>query len=173
MRAFSRRRLLALLGRSALCGPALMLVPRPGIARKARKYGRSGIDPEMVAGLVRDLFPHDHLGAAFYRRTAAAVLSRAIEATGAADQLGSGMDRLNRLAGPGGWGAAAESARLEILGQMEGEPFFEFVRTAAIEILYRDPGVWRLLGYGGNALAQGGYLARGFNDIAWLPEGKR
>jgi hypothetical protein len=34
--------------------------------------------------------------------------------------------------------------------------------------MYVQPEVWALLGYRGNALAQGGYLNRGFNDIDWL-----
>jgi hypothetical protein len=28
--------------------------------------------------------------------------------------------------------------------------------------------VWQRIGYGGNALAQGGYLTRGFDHIDWL-----
>jgi hypothetical protein len=36
--------------------------------------------------------------------------------------------------------------------------------------LYSNPQVWPLFGYQGSSLEYGGYLERGFDDIAWLPK---
>ena len=34
--------------------------------------------------------------------------------------------------------------------------------------LYNQPEVWTILGYEGESASKGGYINRGFNDIAWL-----
>ena len=70
------------------------------------------------------------------------------------------------------WLEVDETQRIELLIQLEQSAFFGTMRATAIEVLFRDPEVFALLGYGGSAIEQGGYINRGFADITWLPEGK-
>ena len=55
---------------------------------------------------------------------------------------------------------------------MEGTPFFQTVRGALIgaDGPYNLPDVWKKFGYQGSSWQLGGYLSRGFDDIAWLPK---
>ena len=176
-KTLSRRQIITLFGRSAVCGSALLLSPGLSRAAGARdgspRSGASETDLDTLVSVVRLLFPHDRLSDDLYRQAADAVYAGAAGTAASLDQLRSGLAGIAHLAGDGGWATLNEPRRLEILEVMEQEPFWDFLRTGAIEFIYREPETWKLLGYGGNALAQGGYLARGFNDIAWLPEGKR
>jgi len=70
------------------------------------------------------------------------------------------------------WLELDETQRIELLSMLEQGAFFTTMRATAIEVLFRDPEVFALLGYGGSAIEQGGYINRGFADITWLPEGK-
>ena len=42
--------------------------------------------------------------------------------------------------------------------------------VTVISNLYNDPAVWKKLGFEGSSAEFGGYLSRGFDDIAWLPK---
>lgn len=123
--------------------------------------------------MIHQLYPHQGLGPDYYLAAARMVNVRAAAAPETAQQLQMGMGKLDSLCGTAGWAGAGESARLAALQKLEAEPFFQFVRSAAIELLYRDPRVWDLIGYGGNALKRGGYLHQGFNDINWLPPARK
>ena len=74
--------------------------------------------------------------------------------------------------GSGSWLEADETLRLDLLGLLERSAFFTTMRATTIEVLYRDPAVFELVGYGGSAIEKGGYINRGFADISWLPEGQ-
>ena len=63
-----------------------------------------------------------------------------------------------------GW----EADRVALLRQMEREPFFQNVRSGLVVSLYNQKEVWPIFGYEGESAAKGGYLKRGFDDIAWL-----
>jgi hypothetical protein len=56
------------------------------------------------------------------------------------------------------------------LASLEGTPFFAALRAGTVEVLYRSPEVFALVGYGGSAIEYGGYLNRGFDEIDWLPQ---
>jgi hypothetical protein len=56
------------------------------------------------------------------------------------------------------------------LGQRESTPFFEALRGRVAWHLYDDREVWTFIGYPGASYDRGGYLHRGFDDLAWLPE---
>jgi hypothetical protein len=51
---------------------------------------------------------------------------------------------------------------------MEGEPFFQSVRSGLVVSLYNQKEVWPIFGYEGESASRGGYIHRGFDDIAWL-----
>jgi len=68
------------------------------------------------------------------------------------------------------WKTLVYDRRIELLAQVEQTAFFLTLRNLVADVLYQHPAIWKRLGYGGNALAQGGYVERGFNDIDWLPK---
>jgi hypothetical protein len=158
----TRRALLRFLARAATLAPLIPFLAQP--ARATVKL--AGPDPESLPALIRDLFPHRGLDDAFYRDIAVAVRARLDAAANA--RINAGLEALDRAAG-NRWSTIPAEARRAQLLSIEKEPYFQEVYGTAIELVYRDPRVWAEIGYGGNALAQGGYLTRGFNDIDWLP----
>jgi hypothetical protein len=62
-----------------------------------------------------------------------------------------------------------EAQQTAAIKKIAGGEFFRLVRTTAIEHLYRNKEVWKLLGYEGSSVEFGGYADRGFDDIDWLP----
>ena len=74
---------------------------------------------------------------------------------------------LNSKAG-GDWLKTPLSKQLELLKGLQGSELFAYLHTRTIESLYRNPQVWKLIGYEGSSVEQGGYLHRGFDDIDWL-----
>ncbi len=62
------------------------------------------------------------------------------------------------------------NAKLQVMEELQTEPFFGAILNQTIDVLYRNPDVWKLVGYEGSSIEYGGYLNRGFNDIDWLPE---
>jgi hypothetical protein len=105
-----------------------------------------------LAGLIRKLVPHS-VEEAVYLDAAKAVRG-AMPVT--MPQIDEGLRRLGQ----------------QDSGELPADAFLDRLRTATVEALYRDPRVWDLIGYGGNALAKGGYLAS-FDGIDWLPGVKK
>ena len=123
-----------------------------------------------LAAFAYDLFPHPRVPSSLYDNIASRLQQQAAASPESRAILRDGLMQLHRLAGPPGWPALAEKQREKVIRQIQGGPFFYLVRATAAMVLYRDQRVWDLIGYGGNAIAKGGYLHRGFNDINWLPE---
>jgi hypothetical protein len=63
-----------------------------------------------------------------------------------------------------GW----EAERVALLRQIETSPFFQTVRGGLVVSLYNQKEVWPAFGYEGESASKGGYVRRGFDDIAWL-----
>lgn len=63
-----------------------------------------------------------------------------------------------------------EDRALAVLKRISDLEFFGFIRRTTVLNLYDDPEVQAALGYEGESFSKGGYLHRGFNDLAWLPE---
>jgi hypothetical protein len=141
----SRRAIVGALGRIGLLASAAPVLSAAGTADDA--------ELRRVANLVRELVPHP-VEEAVYLDAA-----RAIQAT-LGVTAAQADDCLRRL---------REGISNELPAS---DPLVARVRTAAVEALYRDPRVWKLIGYGGNALAKGGYVAT-FNDIDWLPGARK
>jgi hypothetical protein len=123
-----------------------------------------------LAAFAYDLFPHRRVPSSLYNDVAARLRQQAAASPESTAILREGLIQLHRLAGPPGWPALAGKERENAIRRLQGGPFFNMVRGTAVMVLYRDQRVWDLIGYGGNAIAKGGYLHRGFNDIDWLPE---
>ncbi len=58
---------------------------------------------------------------------------------------------------------------MALLHGIEATPFFNKVRSGLVVSLYNQPEIWHRFGYEGSSAEYGGYIARGFNDIDWLP----
>jgi hypothetical protein len=84
--------------------------------------------------------------------------------------ISDGMAKLREVSGNVPWKELDESARVTVLASLQDTPFFATLRAATIEVLYRSPEVFALVGYGGSAIEYGGYLNRGFDEIDWLPQ---
>ncbi len=121
---------------------------------------------QLLAGVAYDLFPFDDLDPMLYVTIAQRVLDLDNPAVTEA------LVMLQENNGSTPWLEADETQRIELLSMLEQGAFFSTMRATAIEVLFRNPEVFELLGYGGSAIEQGGYINRGFADITWLPEGK-
>jgi hypothetical protein len=130
------------------------------------------IDPETASGLLamaRVLYPHANLSDIYYGKAV-----EALDAGAAADTAFAAMlrDGVAKLGAPYGvpFHRLSTGNRLEAVKAAEGSEFFEAVRNTTVWTLYSNPQVWPLFGYQGSSVEQGGYLERGFDDIAWLPK---
>jgi hypothetical protein len=119
--------------------------------------------------MTRDLYPHDAVDDGPYAKVVETLDQGAAKDAKAAQQLLDGVKALNTAAG-GKYVAADDSKRLGVLKSMENDAFVQTVRGAVISNFYNDPAVWKKLGYEGSSAEFGGYLSRGFDDIAWLPK---
>jgi hypothetical protein len=130
----------------------------------------TALQPKTMATLIqmaRDIYPHDHVGDAYYARAvkghdtpdAAPGIEAGIAALDAAAQGKGFADYLSV-----GW----ERDRVDILRGMEESGFFQQIRGGLVTGLYNQKEVWPLFGYEGESFSQGGYIDRGFDDIDWL-----
>lgn len=149
------------LGLAATLSPQRLLAAdwRPGPA-----------ELKTLAAFARDLFPHPRVPSSLYDEIASRLRQQAAASPVTSATLLDGLMQLHSLAGSPGWPALAGKKREDAIRKLQGGPFFNLVRGTAVVVLYRDQRVWDLIGYGGNAIAKGGYLHRGFNDINWLPK---
>jgi hypothetical protein len=128
------------------------------------------LKPETMATLVqmaRDIYPHDHVGTEYY-----VIAVKGYDTAETAPGIEAGIAALDAAAQ--GRGAASylamgwESDRVAILRGMEDSAFFQQIRGGLVTGLYNQKAVWPLFGYEGESFSQGGYIERGFDDIAWL-----
>ncbi|WP_420110738.1 hypothetical protein [Pseudactinotalea sp.] len=119
--------------------------------------------------LLRAAYPHPTFPDGPFERTAEAVVAKASENTWDALALATGLDSLDARAG-GDFGSLGEEVGEKVLREIADAPFFRMIRGVAVVSLYDDHEVWQLLGYEGASFDAGGYLHRGFDDLAWLPD---
>jgi hypothetical protein len=169
----TRRRLLALASRTlAYTAVSAAFVPRLflGADSNTRDAGFSEHELTTLATLSHDLFPHDRLPGSVYQEVAGFLNVRTAGTPELQRLIRKGILGLDRSAGEVTWKDLAYEQRVPMLKEVEDSPFFITLTSLVEDTLYQHPRVWELLGYGGNALEQGGYLKRGFDDIDWLPD---
>jgi hypothetical protein len=130
-----------------------------------------GINPESILslfGLVRMAYPHNVLTDVHYQSVVSALLDEASNSLETAEMIGNAMQELNNRAG-GKWSDASPDQQMKAVNAISSTPFFGKVKHAAVMNLYNDHAVWEKFGYQGEAFSKGGYIHRGFNDLAWLP----
>ncbi len=128
------------------------------------------LEPSTMATLVqmaRDIYPHDRIPD---ERYVAAV--KGYDTAEQAPMVEAGIAALNERASEMGHEsyieALWESERVAILRTMQDEPFFQTIRAGLVTGLYNQKEIWPLFGYQGESFSEGGYIDRGFNDIAWI-----
>ena len=128
------------------------------------------LQPRTLATLIqmaRDIYPHDHLPDQAY-----ALAVRDHDSLDAAPAVEAGIAALDAAAQGAGHAsyldAGWEADRVAVLRVLERGAFFQAVRGGLVTGLYNQPEVWPRFGYEGESYSRGGYLAHGFDDIAWL-----
>ena len=113
------------------------------------------------------LFPHAELGSGVYEQALADIDARASQSQDLQGQL---KQLIADVSGglEGSWRGVSEATRISKLKAVQESSGFWQLRNITIESLYRNPEVWRLLGYEGSSIEYGGYINRGFDDIDWL-----
>lgn len=146
---------LALTASLAACGDATE-APVAGTAA-------GDTDLELLASVAYDLFPFPALDAGLYIRVGERLLQ------GGNPAVADGLLQLRTAAAGIPWKQLEEPRRIAVLTELQSTPFFASLRAATLEVLYRSPEVFSMVGYGGSAIEQGGYINRGFDEIDWLP----
>ena len=121
----------------------------------------------------RDIYPHDHIADVFYVRAITPWDAKAAKDPAIQSMIESGVARLDSDAqdrfGTNYMATNWEADRVTVLRGAEQTKFFRTLRADLVTSLYNQPEIWPKFGYEGSSAEHGGYLARGFNDINWLP----
>lgn len=164
------------LGRSILASAAIA-VSGNVLIHTSEAWGleAQGLQPETIRTLIklaRDIYPHDSLSDKYYaiavkpydEKAAKDPANKALIETGVStlDSLAMAQHKVPYI------GIGWESPRVAILQMVEGSPFFQMVRSGLVVSLYNQKDVWPIFGYEGESASKGGYIRRGFNDLAWL-----
>ncbi len=113
------------------------------------------------------LFPYPDLGIPPYQQIVSDMCKTAAKQPEQLALITEGIHQLD-VKGPQTWLERPEKAQLEALKTIEGEAFFQLALRTTTSQLFRDEGLWALIGYEGSSLEKGGYINRGLNDIDWL-----
>jgi hypothetical protein len=126
------------------------------------------VEPKLLR-MLRVLYPHDRFPDGPYARTRDAIVREAASDRRLLGMLLQGVRDLDALS-ERAFLDLDEIAATATLRRLEPTPFFQRVRELACRHFYDDPEVRDLLGYEGPSVHLGGYVDRGFDDLAWLPE---
>ena len=150
--------------RGLVLGGTLILAPG-ALAAVAAPDRRSAT----TAALLCTIFPHRALTDDFYRSVADRYLKEVAADPAAMKAHDLGLAELDgsHIAPFAELPAVIRRSLVEKVDQL---PFFKALQWRGAEMIYRDPAVWKLVGYEGSSVEYGGYLERGFNDIDWLPK---
>lgn len=151
---------------------SLTLVPGHALAAVAPKPAPTPDRRTLAtAALLHAAFPHKGLDGAFYQGVATSYIAELKATPPALAELDRGIGLLD-----GSY--IAPFAQLPgviqkgLVEKVDQEPFFKALLWRGAELIYRDPTVWKLVGFEGSSVEYGGYHERGFDDIDWLPKGK-
>ena len=170
---FSRRGFL----KTGAAAPAVIAAGASISATAAWAADAKALAPHQMATMVkaaRDIYPHDHIGDIFYVRAITPWDAKAAKDPAVQTLVAEGVARLDADAqerqGCPYLNVAWENDRVALLRGIEHTKFFRTLRADLVVSLYNQPELWPKLGYEGSSAEHGGYLARGFDDIDWLPK---
>ena len=162
---------------AGMTGATAIFVAGSAIVHPLEAWGleATALKPETMLTLVkmaRDIYPHDRLADRFYALAVKGYDAKAAKDPKDKAMVEDGIAALDAAAKKAhGTGYAAigwEHDRTKLLEAMETTAFFQTVRGGLVTGLYNQKEIWPLFGYEGESASKGGYIARGFNDIAWL-----
>src|SRR6516165_1963631 len=156
---------------------AAMFVSGTALIHPGEAWGleAKGLKPETIKTLVkvaRDIYPHDRLTDKYYAIAVKGYDQKAAKDPAVKALIEDGIALVDSLAKAQhgvlyadiGW----EGPRVAILQEIESGAFFQKVQSGLIVDLYNQKEIWPLFGYEGESASKGGYINRGFNDLAWL-----
>ena len=156
-----------LMGRIAAGSTLAALAPSTVWALELKVLSEDEGRALMAMGQV--LYPHKQLPDAVYALLAKDLDAKAASDAATAKQLRAGVKALHAGAG-GDFVKAAPAKRLEVVRELQGQPFFATVRGQCVTSLYDNDMAYAAFGYPGASWDKGGYISRGFQDLQWLPE---
>ena len=171
-RGVDRRSLLA--GMTAAAG---LFVSGSAIIHPGEAWGleATALKPETMLTMVklaRDIYPHDRLADKYYALAVKGYDAKAGKDEATKKMLEEGVAALDAAAKKAhgtsyasvGW----EGERTKLLMAIETTPFFQTIRGGLVTGLYNQKEIWPQFGYEGESASKGGYIKRGFDDIAWI-----
>jgi hypothetical protein len=172
---FSRR---IFLQGAAATVPATVMVGAAGLgAEEAWAEDATALSPAVLKTLVkvaRDIYPHDFLSDVYYIKAVKPWDGKSAKDAKIKAMLESGVGRLDQDAQDRFKltyrDVAWEADRVALLQAIEQTDFFKAMRSDLVVSLYNQEELWPKFGYEGSSAEHGGYLARGFGDIDWLPK---
>jgi hypothetical protein len=145
------------------------------LGRKAWSATTEALKPDNFATLVqmsRDIYPHPRLEDRFYAAAVSALDAAAKADAAVKKAIEDGVAALDEAAGKAKGAKYIaidnEDARASLLHEIESSAFFQKVRGNLITGIYNNKEAWPLFGYEGESASKGGYIHRGFDDVAWL-----
>jgi hypothetical protein len=121
----------------------------------------------VLLAFVKQQYPHKTLDDAVYALVIKDLDAKAQKDPAVRQQLADGVKKLDAMEGSD-WTKRSPADQARDVAAMEKTPFFVTVRTTAIVSLYSNDMAYAHFGYGASQ-GDGGYLYKGFNDLAWLP----
>jgi hypothetical protein len=124
--------------------------------------------------MARDIYPHDILGDSYYITAVNPWDGKASKDQEIKSLIVAGVTRLDQEANDRHKVPYAqvpwENDRVALLQRIEQTTFFQKIRGDLVVTLYNQKELWPKFGYEGSSAEHGGYINRGFADIAWLPK---
>jgi hypothetical protein len=126
-------------------------------------------DAQTLLQALRVIYPHETLSDQYYAQVVAALDQDAKVDQAVAAMLKDGVASLDE-ARPVPFAELSPGNQRQVVEAIADGDFFQAIRGKTILVLYNNPLVWEAFGYEGEAFEYGGYIERGFNDLAWLPD---
>lgn len=124
---------------------------------------------DALLAMTRRLYPHDTIDDAKYLNVVKALDAEADKSAEARKLIMQGLANLDTaMSVP--FVRLSEGYQTKVLREQQDSAFVEKVRSKMVVAFYNQKAVWDELGYEGASYPYGGYLYRGFDDLAWLPE---
>ncbi|MGN7981180.1 twin-arginine translocation signal domain-containing protein [Burkholderia sp. 22313] len=122
----------------------------------------------VLLAMVRQIYPHRTLDDAVYALVIKDLDVKVRNDEATRKQIADGVKVLDKKALGGDWTKQPAQLQANDIKAISTTPFFETVRSTAVVSLYSNTLAYRHFGYGASE-GDGGYLFKGFNDLAWLP----
>ncbi|MCU6479536.1 hypothetical protein [Arthrobacter sp. A2-55] len=129
----------------------------------------SGEARRILTRIIRVSFPHPQFPKGPYERMTEKIIEASEESRWFRMALIQGLATLDTLTDEH-FLDLPEDRAITVLKRIADLEFFAFIRRTVVLNLYDDPEVHTALGYEGESYSKGGYVNRGFNDLAWLPD---